>query len=103
MLIEAEVITYCDQWSVAYDLGIGSEHDLKASAKIQVFIAGSTHKGMSPNRVGIIPESTHMVINQASPRIFASINTDTTVNRTSDISRNIITCVINKKQDAGAY
>ena len=44
MLIEAEVITHCNQRPVTENLGIRSEHHLQASAKIQVFVARSTNK-----------------------------------------------------------
>ena len=44
MLIKAEVITYCNQRPVTENLTIGSEHHLQASAKIQIFVARSTHK-----------------------------------------------------------
>ena len=44
MFIEAEVITHCDQRSVTDNLAIWTEHDLQASAEIQVFIARTTDK-----------------------------------------------------------
>jgi hypothetical protein len=51
MLIEAEVITYCNHWPITENLGIRREHHLQASAEIQVFIARSTNKCMSPYRI----------------------------------------------------
>ncbi len=44
MLIESEVITDCNHWTITDNLGIRSEIDLHACAEIQVFIARSTNK-----------------------------------------------------------
>ena len=102
MLIEAEVITHGNQTSGTNHMTTGSEHELNASAKIQVFIACSTNKSVSPYRVGIIPESTHMVVNKASPRLFSGINTDTAMNRPCKIKSIVITCVTDDQHKAGA-
>ena len=90
MLIEAEVITHCNQRTVTEHLAIGSEHHLQASTKIQVFVARSTNKRMPPNGISIIPESPHMIVYKACPRIFARINTDPSMNGSCYINRNII-------------
>ncbi len=98
MLIEAEVITYGDQTSGTNHMTTGSEHELNASAKIQVFIARSTDKSVSPYRVSIIPESTHVIVNEASPRFLSRINTDTTMNRSGKVKSIVVTCVTNEQQ-----
>ena len=59
MLIEAEVITYGDQNSSTDNLvRVRIHHDLDTTAKIQVLIACSTDKSMSPYQVRIIPHGS---------------------------------------------
>ena len=65
MLIEAEVITYCNQWPITENLGIWSKHHLQTSAEIQIFIARSTNKCMSPYRISIIPKCSYMIVDQS--------------------------------------
>ena len=65
MLIETEVITYCNHWPITENLGIRCEHHLKACSEIQVFIARSTNKCMSPYRISIIPKCSYMIVNQS--------------------------------------
>ena len=65
MPIKAEVITDCNQRPITENLGIRSEHHLQTSAEIQVFIARSTNKGMSPYRISIIPKCSYMIVNQS--------------------------------------
>ena len=103
MLIKAEVITYCNQWPITENLGIRCEHHLQTSAEIQVFIARSTNECMSPNGVTIVSESPHMIVDQACPRIFACIHTNTAMNGSFYINRNIIACLINEQQYTWAY
>ena len=81
MLIEAEIVTNCNQWPITYHLAIRSKHDLQASAKIQVLITCSTYQRMPPNWIPFILEGSCMVVNQAGPRVFADIGTDTAMNR----------------------
>lgn len=80
MLVETEVITYCNHRPVTEDLSIRSEHDLKTAAKIQVFIARSANKCMSPSKVFPFLESSRMIVNHACPWIIVGIDTDTSVN-----------------------
>ena len=65
MLIETEVITYCNHWPITENLGIRSEHHLQTSAEIQVFIARPTNKCMSPYRISIIPKCSNMIVYQS--------------------------------------
>ena len=44
MLVETDIIAYRYQYPVSEDLGVRSEHELQASAKIQVFITRPTNK-----------------------------------------------------------
>ena len=44
MLIEAEIVTNCNYWTVADHLAIRSKIDLHTCAEIQVFITRSTNK-----------------------------------------------------------
>ena len=64
MPIKAEVITHCNQRPITENLGIRCEHHLKACSEIQVFIARSTNKCMSPNRISIIPKCSYMIVDQ---------------------------------------
>ena len=104
MLIEAEVITHCNQRPITENLGIRYEHHLKACSEIQVFIARSTNKCMSPYRISIIPKCSHVVVDQSGPRIISTrINTDTAMYCSHKINRNIIASVIKEEQSTWAY
>ena len=87
MFVETEVVADGDQWSVTDDLAVRPEHNMNASAKIQVFIARSTNDRMSPNHGSFILENTRMIVDHASPFVLVGINTDATVTNSDGDNR----------------